>query len=177
MTDKKTETVAEKAAEDAFDLAAAAAFYKEHSAVQKNGVRVIKADDFYTRLADQHGISKADLKKVQGALTDERSSVALLAGEDLEDKIKAARSENKTDDEVRALSATVRLPMLGMEEDITVLASETRKIARKSGDEGPSEQTDYGVVTTSVTRHMSMRKPVVESLASRVARAMGADKA
>jgi len=176
MTDKTNNAVVEKTAEEAFDLAASAAFYKEHSTMQKNGVRVIKADDFHTRLADQHGISTADLKKIQNALTDERSAVALVAGEDLEEKIKAARAENKPIEDLRSLSATVRLPMLGMDEDITVLSSETTKIAKKAGEDGPTERLDYGVVTTRVTRHMSMRKPVVESLASRLARAMGVDQ-
>ena len=176
MSENTTDVVVEKTAEAAFDLAASAAFYKEHSTVQKNGVRVIKADDFHTRLADQHGITTADLKKIQNALTDERSAVALVAGEDLEEKIKAARAEGKADTDLLALSSTVRLPMLGMEEDITVLPAETTKIAKKAGEDGPTERTDYGVVTTRVTRHMSMRKPVVESLASRLARAMNVDQ-
>lgn len=176
--DVKTETTAtEKAAEDAFDLAASAAFYRENSTVQKNGVRVIKADDFHNRLAEQHGVTTAELEKIQKALTDERSAVTLLAGEDLEEKIVKAKADGKTAEELKALTSTVRLPMLGQEEDLTVLASETKKVAKKAGSDGPTEETHYGVVVSSVTRHMALRKPVVESLASRMARAMGVDKA
>ena len=167
----KAET--EVAAEDAFDLAASAAYYRENSKIQKNGVRVISADTLHTRMAEQHGIDKAQLEKIQKAFTDERSAATLLAGEDLEEAILKAKAEGKSVDELAGMSSTVRVPMFGSEEDITVEGRTTLKIGKKAGSDGPKEETHYGVVSTTVTRHMAIRKPVVESLASRMARAIG----
>lgn len=175
--DTKKETADKKKAEDtavaetAFDLAAASEWYRQNSEVQKNGVRVVRKDAFVEGIELRHGVTKAELERVHNAIIDERSAATVVAVDDLDEALEKAKKDGKSLDDLKQMSATIRLPTYGGETDLTVLASDTTKVASKGN--AKENETDYGVISTVVHATQGIHRSVAESARLRIAKRLG----
>ena len=152
--------------------------FLESSDIKSNGVRnVPKAA--YVKALEKHGVTEADIKRVNTAIDFENTAAARVAVQDLESKISEASKEDLEKEEFRkGLSATVRLPTFGGSTDVTVNAEVFNNIPfRGDGDGEPQRKASYGRLRTTINTKGRIHPDFHAEADSRMRKALGIESA
>ena len=158
---------------DEVQMADAVAHYLENSKLKGNGVREVPKAAFVEAM-EKHGVTEADLKKVQAAVDFETTAAARVALADVEQKIQdSSKDDLKNDDYRKGLSATVRLPTFGGATEVECQAEKVSNIPFRGDDEGPSTKTSYARFRTTINTKARIHKDLHDEAADRIRKHLG----
>lgn len=151
---------------------AAVDHYLSNTEINNSGVRVVPKKVFDERL-EVHGVSPADLKKVQDAINYETTAAARVALADTENKIQGASKADRESEEWRkACSSMVRLPTPGGATEVEVYAEKHSNVPAR-GDVPASVKVTHGRVRTTINTKSRIDKIFHEEANARIRAELG----
>jgi hypothetical protein len=150
--------------------------FLEHSQVKPNGVREVNKAGFSAAMLSV-GVSGEDFKRVTNAIDNATTAAALIAEEDLHDKIGGLSKDELSNDETRrGLSTTVRLPTPGGKTEVTVSAETVNNIPFRGDADGNGERqtkTTHGRIRVSVNATGRIQKDLPGAMGDRIKSKLG----
>jgi hypothetical protein len=128
-------------------------FYRSEAKTKSSGILEVPKAAFVKAIA-KHGVTEADLKRVNDAVNFETTAAAALAVSVVEEKISQATKDQLKDEDFRiALDGVVRIPTFGGATTVTAFAETHNPIPQRGNADGNGEReikVTYGRIKTQV---------------------------